>query len=146
MGRRNRRSESTEFELYSAPCVLGVRFIRRIGVKEGDTLVDAGKAKLIFSEECGRYVYQLVAEPDNGASKRTEDVSHESSSVLTKIETEAVVGFFGESKTAGLSDAQRRILRDLNQETHDFVERAQVKLRAFDPRYGRVVVLRAIAE
>ena len=38
------------------------------------------------------------------------------------------------SETAGLTTVERKLLESLNRETHDFVERSQIKLKAFEPQ------------
>ena len=139
MGRRHRNEGCGRFELFTAPTVLGSRFVRKITLREGDSLVQQGKAKLLYDESTATWWYRMTG----GSTKPepAEENAKPSCAVLSRAEVYAAAGDYGVSKTAGLTKAERKMLDSLNRETHDFIERSQFKLKTFEPQRSQHAAL-----
>lgn len=116
-----------------------VKVKRYVKWGEGEGLVRAGKARRILRHDGSLIGYELlmcVGAPRSEAVERVYEKaeSKASSAALSMAEVEAVVGFFGPSKTAMLSKEQRLQLEANGEEAHDFIEVSRAKLHSFRPR------------
>jgi hypothetical protein len=125
------------------------RVVRLISTELAVNWVNRGEAELVGGR--GAYAVRLVAGASEMGEVRTEaladrkaaQVSTErdarfSCNVMSRIETEAIVGLHGASKTKGMGDWMRDQRVRVGLEAEDLVERAQNKFPAFVPQGRRV--------
>ena len=159
--RRRDRGNKTRFELVTKGGTFGPQSKGWVLIEQGDRMVQQGKAHRIHDPKTGVVLgYQLTGDEASVAKFDPQPEMDDSETVLTRAQVDAVVGEHckggknihgvdggrpGRSQTAGLSGGQRKLREAIGLEAVDFVERARIKLNAFDPRNGRTVRVEAAA-
>lgn len=124
--RKRRHNSLRELRLFNPHTTDGIDQPRRISREEGEQMVAAGTAVRRFDTFNNHTGYNLCAEERRGEELPIE----ESSRVFSSGEVKAIIGVFGRSRTARLSEAKKLelLIKDRKRRVEDLVERSTEKL------------------
>lgn len=120
------------YKLFSTNTTLGWKVINRISAEKGEEMVRNRMGRQVLNTEKKLIGYQMFDSTLKPVPVITDSLP--SSTVLSRAETEAVVGLRGESRTAGMGEIQRIKRIAEGRRDMDLVESSCAKFAAFIPQ------------
>lgn len=133
-----RDSAVSRLLVYGANTTLGWRVIRTISFEKGERGIEQGKFRRVNDEITGKHLgYQFISSAEQHGDKDLPSLP--SAATISQREMQINAGEIGRSRTAGLREQDRELLRV----PEDRVERVQAKIRVYlqvGPEKGAILL------